>query len=217
MNMATTRMRTPQPHDLIWIDDPEAFVAGESLPDWADVAWLARAPVVVRRDQASDGGIPVGLRGRSRAQRHAAWLTAAQCARVMSPEAIARQARWRDHPRLAEIPALRELSRVAPRLDDRQLDWGVTGAIGFALASDIDVLHPGSDVDLLISSPTALSDAETQWLGALIDGAHEARLDIQVATPFGAFTLRERLRTGGRVLLRTATGPVLRADPWQPA
>ncbi|WP_392388550.1 phosphoribosyl-dephospho-CoA transferase MdcG domain-containing protein [Cupriavidus campinensis] len=94
---------------------------------------------------------------------------------------------------------------------------GVTGAAGFTLASGLDVLHPGSDVDLLIDAATPLRQADEQWLAALIDDCTEARLDIQVATPHGGFALLERLRTGGRVLLKTATGPVRCADPWQAA
>lgn len=210
----------PQPHDLIWLRDATAFAAGTPLPAWADAAWLAVAPVVVRRDRpchaARHGSIPVGLRGRLRSERHAAWIDAVQCARVVSPADIARAARWRDHPRRADVPALRTLARIAPMLDARRLRWGVTGAVGFALASGIDVLHAGSDLDLLVSAAAPLSSADEQWLGALADEAG-ARLDIQIATPHGGFALRERLRTGGRVLLRTATGPVLCADPWQPA
>lgn len=206
-----------QPHDLIWLRDAPAFAASQPLPAWVDATWLAVAPVVVRRDLPRDGRIPVGLRGRRREERHATWIDAAQCARVMSPFAIARAARWQDHPRRLALPALRTLARIAPLLDARGLQWGVTGAAGFTLASGLDVLHPGSDVDLLIDAAAPLDQADEQWLAALIDDGTEARLDIQIATPHGGFALLERLRTGGRVLLKTATGPVRCADPWQPA
>lgn len=206
-----------QPHDLIWLRDAPAFAASQPLPAWVDATWLAVAPVVVRRDLPRDGRIPVGLRGRRREERHATWIDAAQCARVMSPFAIARAARWQDHPRRLALPALRTLARIAPLLDARGLQWGVTGAAGFTLASGLDVLHPGSDVDLLIDAAAPLDQADEQWLAALIDDGTEARLDIQIATPHGGFALLERLRTGGRVLLKTAAGPVRCADPWQPA
>lgn len=208
-------MGAPQPHDLIWLSDPEAFAEQAALPDWASAEWLARVPVVVRRDRAPDGRIPIGLRGTLRPQRHAAWLPAAQCAKIVTPMDIASQARWHLHPRRGEIPALRTLARLAPRLDALSCQWGVTGAVGFALASGIDVLHADSDVDLLLVSARPLAQAEMQALGALLEAGEEARLDIQVATPYGAFALRERLRTGGRVLLKTDAGPVLCADPWQ--
>lgn len=206
---------TPLPHDLLWLIDAAGFARANTLPAWASADWLAQAPLVVRRDGASEGRIPVGLRGTTRAQRHAAWLPATQVARVATPRMIARQARWRDHPRRAALPALAALARVAPLLDAAQANWGVTGSVGFTLASGIDVLHAGSDLDLLVTAATPLSAELAHALAALLDDA-QARIDIQVATPIGAFALREQVRTGGRVLLKTATGPVMRHDPWQP-
>ena len=38
---------------------------------------------------------------------------------------------------------------------------------------------------------------------------------MQVETRVGAFALREWLRTGGPVLLKTASGPLLCDDPWR--
>ncbi|WP_454720076.1 MULTISPECIES: malonate decarboxylase holo-ACP synthase [Cupriavidus] len=208
----------PLPHDLLWLVDPAAFVANEAdeaggtLPAWASAAWLAQAPLVVRRARADAGGrIPVGLRGTTRAQRHAAWLPAAQVARAVTPRMVARQGRWRDHPRRA-LPALAALAHAAPLLDAMRLDWGVTGGVGFSLASGLDVLHADSDLDLLVTAATPLAPPDERMLMALLG---EPRLDIQVGTPHGAFALRERARTGGRVLLKTADGPVMCDDPWR--
>jgi phosphoribosyl-dephospho-CoA transferase len=207
-------MQRPQPHDLIWLHDPAAFVATGALPDWANADWLAQAPVVVRRDCRQGNRIPVGLRGKQREQRHAAWLHADQCASVVSPFDIAGQGFWRLHPRRDEIPALHALDRIAAQLGTLHLPWGITGAVGFTLASGIDVLHVQSDIDLLVAAPKPLSQADMEKMAALTD-TPEVRLDIQIATPHGAFALRERLRTRGRVLLKTDAGPVLCNDPWQ--
>jgi phosphoribosyl-dephospho-CoA transferase len=95
------------------------------------------------------------------------------------------------------------------------VNWGVTGGAGFTLASGIDVLHAGSDLDLLVTAPVPLAPGTGRALAALLDDV-DARIDIQVSTPFGAFALRERARTGGRVLLKTANGPVMSEDPWHP-
>lgn len=206
-------MQRPQPHDLIWLRDPAAFAVASAVPDWADADWLAQAPVVVRRDHGPRGRIPVGLRGRQRAQRHAAWIGADQCGSVVSPFEIASQGYWRMHPRRDAIPALHALDRIAAQLGKLHCQWGVTGAVGFTLASGIDVLHPASDIDLLIVAPQALSAAAMDELAALLD-TPDVQLDIQIATPAGAFALRERLRTRGRVLLKTDAGPVLCDDPW---
>ncbi len=209
-------MMRAQPHDLIWLRDPEAFVATGDVPDWADIDWLAQAPVVVRRDRDATGRIPVGIRGRQRAQRHATWLDADQCATVVSPFDIAREGFWRLHPRRDDIPALHALDRIAAQLGALPCPWGITGAVGFTLASGIDVLHAASDIDLLVLAPEPLPGASLIALQRLLDEEESVRLDLQVATPYGAFALRERLRTQGRVLLKTDTGPILRDDPWQP-
>lgn len=208
----------PHPHDLIWLRDPEAFVVTGDVPDWADADWLAQAPLVVRRDRDTAGRasarIPVGIRGRTRAERHAGWIDADQCATVVSPFDIAREGFWRLHPRRDEIPALHALDPIARQLGTLPHRWGVTGAVGFTLASGIDVLHGGSDIDLLLDAPAPLSATTLAALQSLID-TEAVRLDIQVATPHGAFALRERLRTHGRVLLKTDSGPVLAEDPWR--
>jgi len=206
-------MKALQPHDLIWLRDPAALLAAGNVPDWADAEWLAQAPVVVRRDRDATARIPIGIRGRERAQRHAAWIDAAQCASVVSPEEIANAGFWRLHPRRDTLPALRALDHVATRLGLLGYRWGITGAVGFALASGIDVLHAGSDIDLVMHAAVPIPERDLSALASLID-AHDVRLDIQIATPFGAFALRERLRTQGRVLVKTDTGPVLSNDPW---
>lgn len=205
-----------RPHDLIWLRDPAAFRAAGDVPAWADADWLAQAPVVVRRDHDASGRIPVGIRGRSRSERHATWLDADQCATLVSPFDIAREGFWRLHPRRDEIAALHALDRIAAQLGALSCRWGITGAVGFSLASGIDVMHTGSDIDLLLQAPGPLPSADLAALQALIDDNDSVRLDIQVATPHGAFALRERLRTRGRVLLKTDTGPVSCDDPWQP-
>lgn len=205
-----------QPHDLIWLRDPAAFLAAGAVPEWADAPWLAQAPLVVRRDRDASGRgrIPVGIRGRTRAQRYATWIDADQCATVVTPVDIARAGFWRLHPRRDEIPALRALDPIARQLGGLPHAWGVTGAVGFTLAAGIDVLHAGSDIDLLLLALQPLSSAEIAVLRDVIDhGA--ARIDMQIGTPYGAFALREFLRTQGRVLLKTDTGPLLCDDPWQ--
>jgi phosphoribosyl-dephospho-CoA transferase len=111
------------------------------------------------------------------------------------------------------LPCLRALARLAVPLDASSLAWGVTGGVGFTLASGFDVLRVDSDLDLLVHAPhphdaCALRDLATAMRGV------ESRVDMQVETGHGAFALNEWLRTGGPVLLKTTRGPVLRDDPW---
>ena len=96
------------------------------------------------------------------------------------------------------------------------LAWGVTGSVGFTLASGIDVLRDDSDLDLLVRAPSPADAAPLREIAAMLR-ARAARVDVQVETPAGAFALLEWSRTGGRVLLKTALGPVLSDDAVVPA
>ncbi|MCS5826078.1 malonate decarboxylase holo-ACP synthase [Klebsiella pneumoniae subsp. pneumoniae] len=90
--------------------------------------------------------------------------------------------------------------------------WGVTGSTGYALATEIPVLHAASDLDLLIRAPQPLDrEALLEWQTRVAQ--LPCRADTQVETPYGAFALNEWLRDG-RALLKTSRGARLTATPW---
>jgi len=214
-----------RPHDLLFARTPGGFVAaGEPAdrPDWLDDGgWLGRAPLVVRRDTGGAGGIPVGARGPLRKQRCAGWLAADAVARCVTPERLA--AAVVKGPALDlrvaadKLPCIAALLVLAPKLQALGLDWGPAGGAGFWLASGLPVLRPDSDLDLLVRAPQPPAAPVIEALAALQDKA-ACRIDIQLDTGHGGFALGEYLREtlrGGRVLLKTAAGRLLVADPWQ--
>ncbi len=82
--------------------------------------------------------------------------------------------------------------------------WGVTGSTGYALATEIPVLHAASDLDLLIRAPQPLDrEALLEWQTRVAQ--LPCRADTQIETPYGAFALNEWLRDG-RALLKTSRG-----------
>jgi phosphoribosyl-dephospho-CoA transferase len=204
-----------RPHDLLWLEDASALIFSAAPPPWATPAWLAVAPVVVRRARLADPAqLPVGLRGSTRSERCAARLAARHVVRVLKPEEIARSAAGSARVRESPLACLQALARLGPALDALPLAWGVTGSVGFSLASGFDVLRAGSDLDLILRAPLAAdADALRAAFGLLRELA--ARVDVQVETPFGAFALQEWVRTGGAVLLKTNDGPVLTGDAWR--
>ncbi|KAB0550910.1 malonate decarboxylase holo-ACP synthase [Pseudomonas argentinensis] len=204
-------MHSPRPHDLLWGLRPKQLP--EEAPAWACAALGEHVPVVVRRAPAEPGWVAVGIRGAAREQRHAAWMRLSEISRLVSPQTVARAGRWRNHAQ-PHWPALRALSQLAPRLDDLGLSWGVTGSLGFELASGISAAHPGSDLDLLLRAPQPVSRVEAQTLCVLLDEA-PGRVDLQLETPHGAVALREWAGEAPRVLLKTQNGPLLVSDPWQ--
>lgn len=201
----------PRPHDLLWGLRPEQLP--QEAPAWARAALGGHVPVVVRRAPAESGWVAVGVRGAAREQRYATWMRLSEISQVSSPEAIARAGRWRQHGQ-SQWPALQALEQLARVFDALGLNWGVTGSLGFELASGIVAAHAESDLDLLLRAPEAVSRAEAQALYALLDAA-PGHIDLQLETPYGAVALREWAGEAPRVLLKTQEGPLLASDPWQ--
>ncbi|WP_413243472.1 malonate decarboxylase holo-ACP synthase [Pseudomonas sp.] len=208
--MTINRVNLPRPHDLLWGLRPQHLA--QDAPAWARTALAAYAPVVVRRATAEPGWVAVGIRGQAREQRFATWMRLADIRRRVSPEAIVRAGRWRSHAQPL-WPALRALAQVAPRLAGCGLAWGVTGSLGFELASGLPAVHPASDLDLLLRTPQPVSRAWAQALCVQLDGA-SGRVDMQLETPCGALALREWAKGSARVLLKTSGGPLLVGTPW---
>ncbi len=213
--MASLTAPRPAPHDLLWLADPRRSLSGVALPDWVSLATLAATPVVVRRDACRDDAVPVGLRGATRAERFGTWIAPADVARVVTPADIAASRAWR-RPELLALAVIRTLDAAADALDAQHIRWGIGGSVGFTLASGINVLHAQSDLDVLVCADRPLQQADADLLAALQD-AGPARIDIQVDTPHGGFSFLEWRRNRGKVLLKTAQGPRMCADPWQPA
>lgn len=203
-----------RPHDLLWLADAALLVSAGPLPAWTTPAWLAAAPVVVRRAMPLEAGqVPVGLRGMTRHERCAAQVPASQVLRAMAPEAVLDAWLQRGSENRRRLPCLQTLAALAPALGALPLAWGVTGSVGFTLASGIDVLREDSDLDLLVRAPSSADAALLREIAGMLRD-HPARVDLQVETPAGAFALLEWSRTGGPVLLKTALGPVLSDDAW---
>ncbi|MCU0116805.1 malonate decarboxylase holo-ACP synthase [Pseudomonas sp. B2M1-30] len=197
----------PLAHDLLWGMTPEQLPA--EAPQWAIDALRAGQPVVVRRALSVDGQIAVGLRGVSREQRLAGFMAIDSIAHRVSPEALCHVDSARD------LPALRALKQLRPMLDDCGWVWGVSGSVGFELASGFAAMHAASDLDLILRTPQWLARNQARKLVAFFDQA-ECRVDLQLQTPFGAVALREWAGASSRVLLKNARQACLVSDPWNP-
>lgn len=202
---------TPRPHDLLWGMRSEQM--SKEAPAWARAALGGHVPAVVRRAPAEAGWVAVGIRGAAREQRYATWMRLSDISRLVTPQAVARAGRWHNHAQ-PHWPALRALSQMAPHFDALNLAWGVTGSLGFELASGISAAHPDSDLDLSLRAPHHLSRDWARTLCRLLDKA-PGRIDLQLETPHGAVALREWAGESPRVLLKTQNGPLLVGDPWQ--
>ena len=205
----------PRPHDLLWVADAAGLWSDCPLPSWATPDWLAGAPLVMRRERVSDPDcIPVGLRGRTRSQRHQAYMSRQAVVKCVAPELLAAGQAWSGPHQLGTFPALDALASLAPSLTATGLPWGPTGSIGFALASSLPVLRAESDLDLVVRAFKPLTAEQTALLLALRSSSI-CKIDLQIDTGHGAFSLAEWASGHRRVLLKTDTGPFLTDDPWR--
>lgn len=232
----------PRPHDLVWVSDPAALhLRGEapgdtpgSIPGWCR-PWPCRgglAPVVVRRERTRDPDLlPVGLRGRLRHQRQAAYLERRGAGRIMQPEDLVSQAlagMLKGERHMVELSSA--LHGIAAAMDATGLPWGPTGGFGFALATGLPVLHGGSDLDLVLRAASPIGGRQALALARALERA-ERNIDLQIDTGVGGFSFKEWMACGQprhgergparsegdrarRILLKTAEGPLLVSDPW---
>ena len=197
----------PLAHDLLWGMTPAQLPAG--APPWAIESLTAGQPVVVRRAVSAEGLVAVGIRGVSREQRLATFMELDTIARRVSPEALCQVDSARD------LPVVHALKQLRPMLDDCGWVWGVSGSVGFELASGFTAMHAASDLDLILRTPQLITRNQARKLVAVFDHA-VCRVDMQLQTPFGAVALREWAGGSARVLLKNAHQACLVADPWNP-
>lgn len=194
-----------RPHDLLWGLTPAQLPA--EAPAWVRQVLAAGQPAVVRRARVASGKVAVGVRGASRDQRFATTLEVGRVLCRVSPEQLV------ERLPVGGLPALKALALLKPFLDELGLVWGVTGAVGYQLASGVEAAHVESDLDLLLRTPQPLPRQLAGELLRLLDEA-PCVVDMQLETPTGGVALREWAGDSARVLLKCATGARLIEDPW---
>lgn len=198
----------PCPHDLLWGMTPAQLPA--DAPEWVLPVLATGQPVVVRRAMVASGQIAVGVRGATRDQRYATVMSADSVRRSVRPEALV------EHIPVSGLRALLALAQLKPALDELGMVWGVTGSVGYQLATGVPVAHAESDLDLLVRAPQPFSRSRAHELLRQLDGA-PCCVDLQLETPAGAIALREWAGSSDRVLLKCPTGARLVTDPWDRA
>ncbi|WP_132585984.1 malonate decarboxylase holo-ACP synthase [Pseudomonas aeruginosa] len=116
--------------------------------------------------------------------------------------------------RAPDLPAWRALRDLRAPLNALGLAWGVTGGAGFELASGVAVLHPDSDLDLLLRTPRPFPRDDALRLLQCFEQC-PCRIDLQLQTPAGGVALREWAEGRPRVLAKGSEAPLLLEDPWR--
>lgn len=202
-------------HTLLRIAAAEVLQHDKPPPDWLSRALRLAPWVVVRRAAPRDGMIPVGARGAVRSERCAAWLRACDVLEALDPLELAARRAWRVERRCAEVPALAALAAVEQimRLASLASCWGPIGSVGFELASGRATATPASDLDLMVRVDQPLERRVASALLAEL-AVLPVKVDALLEAPRGAVVLVEYVSVPRRILLRTASGAALVADPW---
>ena len=177
----------PAVHSLLRLSSAEALEWETDSPEWASES-LWRAPfVVMRRPLPRIAGLPVGVRGATRAQRAAAWVSAGAVQACITPQMLAAQHAWRQRPDFAITPAVAALEEVAAIFDGHGMAgrWGPGGSVGFELASGVPATTPNSDLDIVLGAATSMTRADAARLHAELS-ALTVRIDVLLETPNGA-------------------------------
>jgi phosphoribosyl-dephospho-CoA transferase len=202
-----------RPHDLLRLANGAGLCYEGSAPAWMPAS-LSRTPwVVVRRARTPAGLIPVGARGRTRAERFAALLAPDAVVARVTPEDLAAARGWRHMLRAQWEGSLQVLDAVDELFASLGLAWGPTGSVGFELATGVGAAGTASDLDVVVRAPEPWTLENAREIADHLNRL-PARVDAQLDAPIGAVTLAEYAR-GGRVLLRTPDGPRLIHDPWR--
>lgn len=200
-------------HDLVWLrtDTPQRLRAWfATLPLWAQERVLRRHPLVVRREVTPPGGVAVGLRGFSRAERFGCFVPAGEIGRWISPPQLHDAA---VAPERAVLPALRAWLELRQQVSVL-FPWGPSGSTAYELATGTEVVNVNSDLDLVLYVQHPLTRREAGRVLRKFDHP-TCHCDVQVAMPSGcAFALREWERGDAQVLVKTPHGPMLSNKPW---
>jgi phosphoribosyl-dephospho-CoA transferase len=199
-------------HDLLRVD-PDSVDPGCPVErTWVKEALASSPWVVVRRDEAPEDQIAVGVRGATRCDRWGGFVSKDQVRGIVRPEELL----LLNHSSrcVPRTPALKALRQMDERWRHLTLPWGPAGSVGFELASGQFSTNESSDLDLIIRAPARISKDRLRSLWERTQGL-AVRVDVRVETPYCGFSLEDyACGSSGRMLLRYPDGPKLGADPW---
>lgn len=198
-------------HDLLRIDDADHLRTDGPVPDWVENSLAFASFVVVRRVRSLNGLVPVGVRGHTRSQRFAAFVSHNSIRERITPEEIVEKRGWK-YNRLRGSAFAMALDYIEATFVSSSYTWGPIGSVGFELASGAPTVGFNSDLDLLIRTET-LPDCKFSRQLSLHLAELPIRVDVQLETPSGAIALAEYARCEASVMLRTRDGPRLVTNP----
>lgn len=200
-----------EPHDLLKIASADDLLV-DSLPQWAQEIFPNSLTVVVRRSKIVEPRIPVGIRGIKREQRLAAEVLRQNVKEIITPYQLVQQRAWQNvSVDRKKLPAIKALPAIANILKDYQ--WGISGSVGFELATKTNSAKETSDLDLIWKPSYSINRKQAQDLLKELNqyGVHA---DLQVIEGTNGFSLEEYSNSTSTIMVKTLGDPILVRDPW---
>lgn len=199
-----------EPHDLLQISSV-SDLAG-TLPAWTETMFPKSLTVVVRRSPVVDGQIPVGLRGMKREHRFATYLDPNAIQKIITPYELVQDKAWQNITgSRKQLPAIKVLPQIAQILTG--YNWGISGSVGFELATKTIAAKMTSDLDLVWKPSTVIDKKSARELLKQMNsfGVHA---DFQVIQNNNGFSLEEYANSSSTIMMKTLGDPILVTDPW---
>lgn len=211
MSTPCEKFANPHVHDLLQLDrgsfDPDRIAA----PDWAKETLRVCPWLVVRRAEAPEAHVAVGVRGTLRSERWGWFIRKDMICKIIRPAQLLELVQSSAlSPRTPPFTALKQLIEL---WRDFSLPWGPIGSVGFELATGCPVTNGRSDLDIAIRTDERISVEQARWLWERTTGL-QAKLDIRVETPGCGFSLQEYASASSAMLLRYPDGVRIGLDPW---
>lgn len=200
-----------EPHDLLKISSINDLIT-DGLPKWVEDIFPDSLTAVVRRSEIVSDKIPVGIRGIKREQRFAAFVLDSNIEEVITPYQLVSEKSWQNvSDERKNLPAIKALPAVAKILQEYK--WGISGSVGFELATGTNSAKMTSDLDLVWKPNSPISREGAKNLLAKLNqfGVHA---DLQVIQGNNGFSLEEYSQSKSTILMKTLSNPILVKDPW---
>jgi len=188
-------------HTIIQFSTLDQLIFHDERPDWLQTELPAQQFAVVRRMEVTDI-VPIGIRGSNRSQRCAAFINRTAIVNTIPcTDLVAKIAVFQNY---WYYPYLQKLQESLS-----EHEWGITGSIGFEIATGMNVTTEQSDIDISIYVD------EMNW--GILANIYEKiqriypRIDVQIeVAQVGCVLLNDFIRNYAQgFLVRTTKGPLL--------
>lgn len=132
--------------------------------------------------------------------------------KIITPYQLVQNKMWEKvAPTRKKLPAINALPVVNKILDG--YNWGISGSVGFELATQTYSAKTTSDLDLVWKPTHSITKEAAQNLLKELNqyGVHT---DLQVIQDKNGFSLEEYANSSSTIMMKTLKNPILVKNPW---